>query len=257
METVLITGASSGIGRELAKLFAADGARLVLVARREQRLHELANELRRDHKTDSIVIAKDLADPAAPRELFDHLAAEQVEVDVLVNNAGFGALGRFIWLPPDRQTAMAQLNVVTLTELTRLFMQGMANRNRGGVLNVASTASFQPGPYMAVYYASKAYVRFLSEALAHEFRTTDITVSCLCPGPTETEFGADSGMESTALFWSTMTAERVAAIGYHGFRRGKRVIVPGLLNKIGAYAVRFTPPLLVRTLIGKIQHPKD
>ncbi|TWT78015.1 NADP-dependent 3-hydroxy acid dehydrogenase YdfG [Posidoniimonas polymericola] len=256
METVLITGASSGIGRELARLFAADGARLVLTARREQKLHELANELKRDHGAESIVIPKDLADPAAPRELLDQLKAAEVEVDVLVNNAGFGAIGRFVWLPVERQTAMAQMNVVALTELTRLFTQGMANRKRGGVLNVGSTASFQPGPFMSVYYASKAYVRSFSEGIAYEFRRAGITVTCLCPGPTKTEFGEDSGMESTLLFRYAMPVEQVARAGYNGFRRGKLIVVPGVLNKVLRFVSWASPPALVRLVVGRLQRPK-
>ncbi len=255
METVLITGASSGIGRELARLFAADGSRLVLVARREERLRDLAAELRQRHGVDTLVIPYDLADPRAPAALVEQLTNDGIAIDVLVNNAGFGALGCFWQLSPERQAEMVEVNIAALTKLTRLLLPGMLERGRGGVLNVASTASFQPGPYMAVYYASKAYVRFFSEALSHELRRTPVSVTCLCPGPTQTEFGEDSGMEGTFVFRFAMPVEQVAQAGHRGFRRGKLLVVPGLMNRLGVYALRLTPRWLVRIVVGKLQKP--
>ena len=180
-ETALITGASSGIGCELARLFAADKSDLVLVARRQEKLDQLATELRRDYGVSVRVFAKDLADPQSPQAIFDALAAEGVAVDVLVNNAGFGAAGPVADLPLEKQLDMIQVNVAALTQLTRLFLPGMIQRRSGGILNVGSTAGFQPGPYMAVYYATKAYVLSFTEALGEEVVGTGVRVACLAP----------------------------------------------------------------------------
>ena len=180
-ETALVTGASSGIGWELAKLFAADKSNLVLVARSREKLHELAADLREAHGVEVRVVAMDLADPNSPPAIFGLLAAEGVTVDVLVNNAGFGAVGSVADLPLERQMEMIQVNLTALTHLTRLFLPGMIQRRSGGILNVASTAAFQPGPYMAVYYATKAYVLSFTEAVAEEVLGTGIRVTCLAP----------------------------------------------------------------------------
>lgn len=253
-ETVLVTGASAGIGTEFARLFAADGAELVLLARRADRLEALAAELRQRHGTTVHVMAADLSDPVCPGRLSDRLEAENITIDVLVNNAGFGARGEFADLEAGRQQDMVQVNAAALTELSRRFLPGMLARGRGGILNVSSIAGFQPGPYMTVYYATKAYVLSFSEALAEEVRGTGVTVSCLCPGPTITEFGQAAGMDSTIVFrkWS-MSAERVARAGYRGYRRGKIMVVPGLLNKISTLTVRVLPRSVVRKVVGRIQ----
>ncbi len=252
-ETVLITGASTGIGRELARLFAADGSRLVLVARRADRLQELADELRDQHKTESIVIPEDLSDVSAPRKLLDELARKNIEIDVLVNNAGFGAIGSVAELG-DKQAAMIKVNVLALAELTRSLTPGMIARRSGGVLNVGSTAGFQPGPFMAVYYATKAFVLSYTEALAEELKDTGVKVTCLCPGPTATDFAKTAKVEDTVLFnTGQMTAAKVAKVGYRGFRRGRAIVIPGLLNKIGALAVRFVPRIVARKYTRQLQ----
>jgi uncharacterized protein len=253
-ETVLITGASSGIGLELAKLFAADKSDLVLVARRQERLDEVAVELRRGFEVDVRVLAKDLADPRSPQVIFDTLSAEKVTVDVLVNNAGFGAAGSVADLPLDRQMEMVQVNVAALTHLTRLLLPSMIERRAGGILNVASTAAFQPGPFLAVYYATKAYVLSFTEALKEEVVGTGVRVTCLAPGPTATEFAAAANLENKLLFHlGTMSARRAAEAGYRGFRRGKVLVIPGLMNKFGTVAVRLVPRAWVRKVTKRLQ----
>jgi len=250
--TVRVTGASSGIGWELAKLFAADGSALVLVARRKEKLEELAGELTRIGVTVRVV-AEDLAQAAAPSRIFKSLCADGVAIDVLVNNAGFGARGDFADLTLDRQQEMIDVNVSALTKLARLFLPGMVERRRGGILNVASTAGFQPGPHMAVYYATKAYVLSFSESLAEEVRGAGVRVTCLAPGPTRTGFVAEAGMEGTRLFrLGAMSAAAVARAGHRAFRAGRTLVVPGLTNKIAAASVRFSPRPLVRKLVGKL-----
>ncbi|MDH3717667.1 MAG: SDR family oxidoreductase [Planctomycetota bacterium] len=249
-ETVLITGASAGIGLELARCFARGKSNLVLVARREEKLRELAAEIGDQHGVAVTVLPKDLADPAAPLEIRERLDEQQVAIDVVVNNAGFGEVGMLAALPVQRQVDMVQVNVAGLTHLTRLFLRDMIRRRRGGILNVGSTAAFQPGPGMAVYYASKAYVLSFTEALAEELRGTGVTATCLAPGPTVTEFGAVSGIEHSRLFkLGAMDAAQVAKAGYRGFRRGKTIVIPGPLNKLGAVSVRAVPRTVVRKIV--------
>jgi len=253
-ETVLVTGASAGIGRELARLFAADGADLVLLARREPRLRELAGELTERHGVAAHVLAFDLADPAAAEHIEERLGRDGLSVDVLVNNAGLGARGPFEDGDAARQLEMLRVNVVALTRLTRLLLPGMLRRGRGGVLNVASTAAFQAGPLMAVYYATKAYVLSLTEALFEETRGSGVTVTCLCPGPTRTEFQALAGMEKTLLFrLGTESAAAAARTGHRGFRRGRAVVISGTLNRIVAFTTRLTPRPLLRRFVRAIQ----
>jgi uncharacterized protein len=253
-ETVLITGASSGIGRELARYFAGAGSDLVLVARREARLRELALELTTRCKVKAHVLPKDLSVQSASREIEEELRKAGIQVDVLVNDAGFGDLGLFTSLGYDRQMKMVQVNVNVVTELTRRLLPGMIERGRGGVLNVASTSAFQPGPLMSVYYATKAYVLYFSEGLAEELSNTGVSVTCLCPGPTVTEFGADSHMDGTLAFRiGAMSAVRVARAGYDGFRAGKVIVVPGLRNKLMAFSVRTGPRSVVRKIV-KLLH---
>jgi hypothetical protein len=253
-ETVLITGASSGIGLELARLFAADKSNLVLVARRQEKLDQLAAELRRDYGVEVRVLARDLADPQSPPAIFAALAAEKATVDVLVNNAGFGAAGSVADLPLEKQLNMVQVNVAALTQLTRLFLPGMIQRRSGGILNVASTAAFQPGPYMAVYYATKAYVLSFSNALAEEVIGTGVRVTCLAPGPTATEFATAANLENKLLFrLGTLSATAVAQAGYRGFRRGRSIVIPGLKNKLLAAVVRFSPRTAVRKVVKRLQ----
>ena len=253
-ETVLITGASSGIGRELARCFAESGSDLVLVARREDRLRELSTALASRYGVKAHVLPKDLTLPAAGLEIENELRSAGIRVDVLVNNAGFGDYGAFAGLGLDRQMKMLQVNVGAVTELTRRFLPAMIERKRGGILNIASSAAFQPGPFMSVYYATKAYVLHFSEGIAEELATTGVTVTCLCPGPTVTEFGADSHMDGTLMFrMGAMPAGRVARAGYNGYRAGKVVVIPGFRNKLVAFSVRTGPRSLVRKIV-KLLH---
>jgi len=254
-QTALITGASGGIGLELARLFAAGGYDLVLVARSAGKLEELAGELRK-HGGAVRVLAQDLARPESPEEVFRELEAAGVAVDVLVNNAGFATYGPFAELDLGRELEELQLNVVTLTHLTKKLLPGMLARRRGGVLNVASTAGFQPGPLMAVYYATKAYVISFSEALAEELSGTGVAVSVLCPGPTATGFQQRAGMEASKLFSGVMQVADAAAVaraGYEGFRAGKRIVIPGLLNKVGVQSIRVSPRALVTRMVKRMQ----
>jgi hypothetical protein len=253
-ETALITGASSGIGHALARCFATDGADLVLVARREDALHEVAHELESAHGITAHVAPSDLAEPDAPRTLFDTLAEDGIVVDAVVNNAGFGARGLVAELDTQRQIDMVQVNVTALTHLTRLFLPGMLDRGRGGVLNVASTAAFQPGPNMSVYYATKAYVLSFTEGLAEEVRGTGVHISCLAPGATATEFADRADMEDTMLFkMGAMTPTAVARAGYDGFRANTTLVVPGAFNKLTAASVRFVPRRLARNIAQWLQ----
>lgn len=253
-ETALITGASSGIGRKLAQCFAEDGADLVLVARREEALREVAHELEADHGITAHVAPSDLAEPSAPQALFDTLTTDGITVDVVVNNAGFGARGTVAELDTQRQIDMVQVNVTALTHLTCLFLPSMLDRKRGGVLNVASTAAFQSGPNMSVYYATKAYVLSFTEGLAEEVRDTGVHVSCLAPGATATEFAKRADMEETTLFrMGAMTPTAVARAGYDGFRANTTLVVPGVFNKLTAASVRFIPRRLTRKIAQWLQ----
>jgi short-subunit dehydrogenase len=252
-ETALITGASSGIGMGLAKLFAADGTDLVLVARREDRLNKLAQELKSEHGIEVHVLPKDLSKKSAPKEIFTHLNKEKIQIDVLVNNAGFGSKGTIAELDTDLQMDIVQVNAAALTHLTSLFLPGIVERGHGGILNVGSLAGFQPGPNLAVYFATKAYVLSFTEALAEEISNPNIKVSCLAPGPVKTEFGEKSDLEDSLLFKiSLMDMEPVVKAGYEGFRRGKTIVIPGLKQQIVPFLNRFTPRLLVRKIAKKL-----
>jgi len=249
-ETVLITGASSGIGLEIAKCFAADKSNLVLVARSTDALEKLATELRLQFKVKVHVLTADLAKPESPQWIFDEAGRAGIIVDVLVNNAGFGLQGMFSELPLARQMEILQVNQTALTALTGLFLPGMIARNRGGILNVGSIAAFQPGPAMALYFASKAYVQSFTEALSAELSETQIHVSVLCPGPTSTNFGKVArGGKVRRRKLPGMTAEAVAKYGYEKFRRRQVVIVPGWGNKMSVFFVRFIPRGVLRRLV--------
>lgn len=253
-EIVLITGASSGIGWELAKLFAADGSELILVARSEEKMNDLASQLKADHGTVSTVIPMDLSEPGSAIQLIEKIKSTGKTVDVLVNNAGFGQMGKFEDIPLERLTGMCELNMVTLTQLFHHFLKPMKERNRGSILNIGSTASFQPGPNVAVYYATKAYVLSLSEAVHAELWGTNVNVTCLCPGPTKTGFGDDSAMGDLAMFKNNaMDVTTVAKAGYQGLRKGKRVIVPGMINKLLAFSNRFTAKPIILSIMKKLQ----
>ena len=255
MTTALITGASSGIGYELAWLFATDGHDLILVARSEEILHRLAEALKGQFKVSVRVLAKDLSLPRAPDEIFIELQRDSVPVDFLVNNAGFGGHGFFAETDLDEELRMIQLNLASLTHLTKLFLPEMLKRRRGKILNLASTAAFVPGPLMAVYYATKAYVRSFSEALAEELKDTGVSVTCLCPGPTITEFQkrANLGKDMLLLKGGLMDSKGVARIGYKALMKNKRVVVAGWRNKFLMVLAHLTPRSLVARVIKILQ----
>ncbi len=242
MKTVLITGASSGIGKELAYIFAREGYHLVLVARTESALALIAKECGNKYGIQSSVFVADLALENAGKNLFDQVQARGIEVDVLVNNAGFGMHGSFVDQDVLSNTQMIQLNITTLMELTALFVKQMIKNNRGKILNIASTAAFQPIPNFAVYAGTKSFVLHFTEALHAELSSTNLSVSALCPGPTATGFEERAEMKDSKLFKSgVMSAKRVAEIGYQGLMRNKMTIVPGFKNKILAIASGMTP----------------
>ena len=253
----LITGASTGIGYEFTKLFARDGYGLVLVARDGERLAQVKAELEQRFHVAVRTVSKDLARPQAPEELFAELQRERIGVDVLVNNAGFGTHGLFAEADPASQLQMMQVNMVALTHLTRLVLPSMIARRSGKILNVASTAAFQPGPLMAVYYATKAYVLSFSEALANELQGTGVSVTVLCPGPTRTEFQRRAGVEETKLMaGQRMEANAVAVAGYRGLMAGTIVVIPGMRNRLLAFAVKHLPRPLVIRAVRKIQEKR-
>ena len=254
----LVTGASSGIGLELARLLAADGHDLVLVARRADAIDALAREVREAHGRAALALSADLAEPDAAKRIVERLSAESIEIDVLVNNAGFGGLGRFDQRRLEDDLAMIQVNITSLVALTRLLLPGMVSRGRGRIMNVASTAAFQPGPLMAVYYATKAFVLSFSEAIADELRDTGVTVTALCPGPTRTGFQSAAGMGLSPLFKGRALPDgaAVAREGYPALKRGQRVVVTGLMNRVAAQGYRFLPRRVLTTVIRKLQETK-
>jgi short-subunit dehydrogenase len=249
MSTVLITGASGGIGYELAKLFARDHHNLVLVARSADKLGQVATELQ-THGVTVKTIALDLAAAPAPKFLFDQLQREGVAIDILVNNAGFGAFGDFAQMPEDEILGQIDLNISALTQLTRLFLPPMLQRRSGRIMNVASTAAFQPGPLMAVYYATKAYVLSFSEAIANELRGSGVTVTCFCPGATHTGFAKRAGSEKSRLFQQlgAMNAEKVALDGYRAVMEGRGLAISGAHNWVVAQSTRFAPRKIVTAI---------
>ena len=252
--TALITGASSGIGLELATCFARDGYDLVLVARNAAALEALAGELRQAFGVSVITLPKDLSLRDTPTELVEHLTRSSVAVDVLVNNAGFGTHGAFAEADLTEQLEMMQVNMAALTHLTRLCLPGMLARRRGKILHVASTAAFQPGPLMAVYYATKAYVLSFSEALANELRGSGVTVTVLCPGPTQTNFQQRAGVAHIRVMSRrVMDARTVAEAGYRGLMRGKLLVIPGWRNRLLINAVRWLPRQLVTGAVRRLQ----
>lgn len=242
-KTALITGASSGIGYELAKLFAHDGYNLVLVARNREALTQLAEDLEGQYGISVRSIAKDLSIPSSPHEIYEELQKESERVDALVNCAGLGISGFFSETDYPSELSMIQVNTVALTHLTKLFLKDMLGRREGKILNVASAAAFQPGPLMAVYYASKAYVLSFSEAVAEEVRGSGVTVTALCPGPVRTGFEEKAGTSQSRLFkgGGVLDAETVAKVGYEGLMHNKTVVIPGLRTRILAFGVRMTP----------------
>jgi short-subunit dehydrogenase len=249
MATALITGGSGGIGYELAKLFAHDHHNLVLVARSGDKLTQIARQL--EPQGISVkTIALDLASPLAPKFLFDQLQREGVLIDILINNAGFGALGEFAIMPEEEILGQINVNITALTELTRLFLPPMTARRNGRIMNVASTAGFQPGPLMAVYYATKAYVISFSEAIANELRDSGVTVTCFCPGATNTGFAKRAGNDQSRVFktFGAMSVERVARDGYRALLEGRTLAISGLQNWALAQSTRFAPRKMVTAI---------
>lgn len=253
--TALITGASSGIGKELAYIHAEKKGNLVLVARREAKLTELKQELEQKYGIKVWVIAKDLTQADAAQTIYDEVKKMGIQIDYLINNAGFGGRGKFHERAWSDDLAMINLNIVALTALTRLFLPEFVKRNQGKILNVSSTASFLPGPLQAVYYATKAYVTFFSNAIAEELHDTAITVTNLMPGATATEFGQVSGMDQTALFDRPVSARKVAEDGYNGMLQGSLDVVSGLTlsQKVMISMIPFTPKKMLLKQVRKMQ----
>jgi short-subunit dehydrogenase len=253
--TALVTGASAGIGKEIAELCAADGHGLVLVARRRERLDELAGELRERHGVPCRVIAEDLGDPQAAPRIHAELAG--TPIDILVNNAGFGSNGAFHTLDARRELEMVQVNVTSLVHLTHLFLPAMVERGWGRVLNVGSTAGFQPGPFMATYYASKAFVNSFTEALWTELRGTGVTATVSCPGPVATEFAGIAGNDHSKLFKSASVAtpDVIAKQAYSAMMKGRPLVVHGALGKVALQSLRFTPRAMTRKVAASLNRP--
>lgn len=254
-KTALITGASGGIGLELTRVFASEGYNLVLVARSEEKLNEVKADLEKRASITAKVIAKDLADPASPQQIFDQLQDEGTQVDVLVNNAGFTVYGRFTETEAQKEQDLLQVNIIALTHLAKLFIPGMVERGWGKVLNLASVAAFMPGPLMACYYASKAYVLSFSEAIGKELEGTGVTVTALCPGPTESGFQARGNMEESKIVAGRKlpTARSVARSGYRALMKGQSVAFPDFSNWAVAASIRLTPRKLVLNMVERAQ----
>lgn len=255
MNTALITGASSGIGLEFAKIFASRKNNLVLVARNSEKLLLLAEQLMNQYGIVVRVIVADLSNMNEVQQVYEICEKEGINVDYLVNNAGFGDFGLFIESDWNKTEQMIDLNIKSLTKLCRLFAPVMAARNSGRILNVASTAAFQPGPTMAVYYATKSYVLFLSEALSNELKDSGVTVTCLCPGATESGFQAAAAMEDSALVKGKKlpSAAEVALFGYQAMMKGKLTVIHGWMNYLMANSVRFAPRAWILPIVRKIQ----
>lgn len=248
-QTVLITGASGGIGKALAELFAKDGANLILVARSTDKLEQIKKEFESTYKITVEILGCDLSSPKEAKDLFTKVKEKNMKVDVLVNNAGFGNIGAFAETALQEEFDMIQLNITSLTILSKLFVKEMVARGSGKILNVASTAAFQPGPFMAVYFATKAYVLSLSEAMAEEIRGTNVHVSVLCPGPTNTGFQQRAFTGGVNPSWRYMDVNTVAQVAYDGLQKNKTIIIPGLSNKLFAFAVRLAPRKVVVRII--------
>jgi len=258
MRYALITGSSSGIGYEIAKLFARDKCNLILVARRKERLKQLAEELESEYNIKTIIIAKDLSMPDSAREIYDFLKQKNISIDYLVNNAGFIVYGKFSKTDWTKELQMIGVNLIAMTQLIKLFLPDMLSRNSGKILNIGSTGSFCPGPLNAVYCATKNYVLSLSEAIAEELKGSRVTITTLCPGAAKTEFAERAGIENTFVHtFGVMSASRVAKIGYKSLIKGRGTVVPGILNKVQIFSLRFIPriivPKIVHLMMSKIK----
>jgi hypothetical protein len=253
--TALITGASSGIGMELARIFAREGHNLLLTARRKERLKNLKETLEKEFDIEAATYSCDLSNPEAPKALFEFCSKNKIEINTLVNNAGIGDFGPFTESDWSKQAVMIDLNVRALTHLTHLFLPKLVQQKRAYIMNVASTAAFQPGPLMSVYYATKHYVLAFGEAIAEELKETGVTVTTLCPGPTKSEFQQTAGMEKSGLFkkFAVATSDEVAEYGYRAMMKGKRIAVYGVLNKLSAASVQLLPSRLVTPMVKRIQ----
>lgn len=251
-QVALITGASTGIGKELAHIHAENGGDLIVIARSKDKLEALKSELEDKFGIQVMVIAKDMGEASAPQEIYNEVKAANIDIDVLINNAGFGGVGKFHELDYNQHISMINLNISALTALTRLFVADFVKQNKGKILNTSSTASLMPGPLQAVYFASKAYVTSFSNALSEELRNTNITVTNLMPGATETEFGASSGMDKTVMFKKTASARSVAEDGYRGMMKGKIDVISGLTT---AQKIMIAlSPLMPKKLLLKTVH---
>ena len=254
-KTALITGASTGIGKQLALIHAEKGGDLIIVARNEQKLQELKATIEREYGANVYVIVKDLSNPEAPKEVFEKIKKAGLQVDYLINNAGFGGLGKFYERDWQQDLAMINLNIVALTALTRYFLPEFVQRNEGKILNVSSTASLMPGPLQAVYYATKAFVTSFSNAIAEELYDKNVTVTALLPGATESEFGRVSGMDKTKMFQKTASSRNVAEDGYNGMLKGKLNVITGIpaAMRMMLPVVPFTPKKLLLRQIRQMQ----
>ena len=255
--TALVTGASSGIGLELANCLARGGYDLVLVARNREKLKQVANTLSNRYDVRVSILVKDLSRPLAPQKIFEELQRAEVQIDVLVNNAGLGIYGLFAEDDVDQMLSVMQVNVNALTHLARLFLPSMLERGRGRVLNVASTAAFQPGPLMAVYFASKAFVLSLSEALSNETEGSGVSITCLCPGPTQSDFQNRAQMSNSKLSENNlMSATQVANAGYRAMMRGQTLVIPGKNNAFWAWFTRLLPRSATPKIVRRVQDTK-
>jgi short-subunit dehydrogenase len=256
-ETALITGASSGIGLDLAQLMAPNFD-LIITARNQAALEKIALELQTAHGNHVHVIPADLTLPEAPQQIFAEIDRRALPVDILINNAGFGSYGAFAESDLRTSLDIVEVNIAALTALTRLALPGMIQRKRGRIMNVASTAGFQPGPLMAVYYATKAYVIMFSEAIANELKGSGVTVTCFCPGATATNFAERANMKESRLFkLGAMKSKDVARTGYKGMMAGKGLVIPGIINKTLAMSVRFSPRKLVTAISRSLQEKAE
>jgi len=257
-KTALITGASSGIGAQMARIHAENGGDIIIVARDEDQLNALKKELEGTFRINVLVISKDLSIPGAAKEVYEQVKSTGLKVDYLINNAGFGGVGKFHERELARDLSMINLNIVALTALTHYFLQDFVKNNEGKILNVSSTASLMPGPMQAVYFATKAYVTFLSNAIAEELSDTNITVTNLMPGATETQFGKISGMDKTPLFEKTVSARSVAEDGYNGMMAGKLDVISGISvgQKIAMYLLPLLPKKMILKQVRKMQEVK-
>jgi short-subunit dehydrogenase len=252
--TALITGASNGIGLELAKIHASKGGDLVLVARNKSKLDEIKTELEKQFKVTVYTIGKDLSEPDAAQEIYNETKKENIQVDYLINNAGFGGFGMFSETDWDNELKMINLNITTLTLFTKLYLRDMVKRSSGKIMNVASTAAFQSGPMMAIYCATKAYVLSFTEAVSNEVNGKGITITALCPGATETGFQAAGALEESKLFKGKKlpTAKDVAEYGYSSMLKGRTVAIHGMMNYIMANSIRFIPRAMVLKVSRKM-----